>query len=99
MSSVSACPDGDLRTSLETAGFEEVRVEQLAIGYHLRDAEAWWQVVWNGPLRARLAQLGEADIDTLRKQHLEDVTQYLTSDGLWLDATVIGACGRKPGQG
>jgi SAM-dependent methyltransferase len=87
-----------LRASLEAAGFEAVRVEQLAIGYHLRDAEAWWQVVWHGPLRARLVQLDEAAVDTLRKQHLDDVAQHLTGNGLWLDTTVIAACGRKPGN-
>lgn len=81
---------------LRDAGFDDVAVETAALGYHLPDARAWWQVVLFGPLRAWLSPLSETQLDALRAAHLAEVGRRVTADGLWLDVPVLIARGAKP---
>jgi SAM-dependent methyltransferase len=81
---------------LRAAGFEEIAVETVALGYHLPDAMAWWQVVSFGPLRDWLQPLSESQRHALRAKHLTDIGRSLTADGLWLDVPVWMARGIKP---
>jgi hypothetical protein len=72
----------------------EVIAEQL--GYYLKNAEEWWDVVWKSGFRGPVSQLTPEQLEQFKKQHLAEVEQLQTSKGIWLDIASIFAVGRKP---
>jgi len=72
----------------------EVFVEQL--GYHLKNAEAWWDIVWNSGFRGPVSQLNPEAVEKFKAEHLDEVSKLATSKGIWLDISAIFAIGRKP---
>jgi SAM-dependent methyltransferase len=85
-----------LRALLRQAGFDEVTIRREPSGYHLPDAEAWWEVVLHSELRALVEALPHATLESLRVQHLADVAAHATTDGLWLDTGAWIVRGEKP---
>jgi ubiquinone/menaquinone biosynthesis C-methylase UbiE len=81
---------------LQDAGLVEVTVQKEQLGYHLRDAQEWWEVVWHSALRLLVEQVPAALRDRLRTEHLAEVAALATADGLWLDVAVLFARGYKP---
>ena len=81
---------------LRDAGLVDVTVQEEQLGYHLRDAQEWWEVVWHSSLRMLVEQVPEAQRDQLRTEHLAEVATLATADGLWLDVPVLFAQGHKP---
>jgi ubiquinone/menaquinone biosynthesis C-methylase UbiE len=71
----------------------EVFVEQL--GYHLKDAEAWWDIVWNSGFRGPASQLTPEALEQFKAEHLAEVSKLSTPKGIWLDVASIFAIGRK----
>jgi SAM-dependent methyltransferase len=88
--------EGRLEALLGAAGFEDIELRREPIGYHLPDANGWWEVVAASGLRALLAPLTPAQIEALRAAHLAEVAAAAGADGPWLDCTVWVALGRKP---
>jgi ubiquinone/menaquinone biosynthesis C-methylase UbiE len=84
------------RSLLEQAGFADVQVETEQLGYHLRNAEDWWEVVWNSGFRSQLRRLGEAELVRLRSEHGEEVGRLATDNGIWLDVETRFVSARKP---
>ncbi|MFV1996688.1 MAG: class I SAM-dependent methyltransferase [Acidiferrobacterales bacterium] len=72
----------------------EVVSEQL--GFHLRSAMEWWEVVWNAGFRGMVDQVPEAKLDQFRKEHLAEVEQLRDEEGIWLDAEVLFFKATKP---
>ena len=85
-----------LHAFLQDAGLVDVAVHEEQLGYHLRDAQEWWEVVWHSSLRMLVEQVPEAQRDRLRTEHLAEVATLETADGLWLDVPVLFAQGHKP---
>lgn len=81
---------------LRDAGLVDVAVQEEQLGYHLRDAQEWWEVVWHSALRLLVEQVPEAQRDQLRTEHLAEVATLATADGLWLDVPVLFAQGHRP---
>jgi len=81
---------------LQTAGLSQPEVIGEQLGYHLRNPEEWWEVVWNSWLRGRLDRLEAGQIEALRKQHLDAVFRLMGTDGLWMNVQTMFSCGRKP---
>jgi len=81
---------------LQNAGLVDVAVHEQQLGYHLRDAQEWWEVIWHSALRLLVEQVPAAQRDRLRTEHLAEVAALATTDGLWLDVAVQIASGRKP---
>jgi len=84
-----------LLSFLQRAGLVEVAVQEEQLGYHLRDAQEWWEVVWHSTLRLLLEQVPAAQRSRLRAEHLAEVAALASADGLWLDVAVLFARGRK----
>jgi ubiquinone/menaquinone biosynthesis C-methylase UbiE len=72
-----------------------VFVEQL--GYHLKNADEWWDVVWNSGFRGPVSQLAPEKLEQFKAEHLAEVEKLMTSKGIWLDISAIFAIGHKPG--
>jgi SAM-dependent methyltransferase len=81
---------------LQDAGLVDIAVQEEQLGYHLRDAQEWWEVIWHSALRLLVEQVPAAQRDRLRAEHLAEVEALATVDGLWLDVAVLFARGHKP---
>jgi SAM-dependent methyltransferase len=86
----------DLLAFLQDAGLVDIAVQEEQLGYHLRDAQEWWEVVWHSALRLLVEQVPDVQRDRLRTEHLAEVATLATADGLWLDVPVLFAQGHKP---
>ncbi len=78
---------------LQSAGLTGVRIVKKEIGYYLKSADQWWDVLWNGGSRRYLAQLSSGDLARFREEHLAEVWKTATEKGLWLDVKVLYALG------
>ncbi len=78
------------------SGLVDITVHEEQLGYHLRNAQEWWEVVWYSGLRVLIEQVPEAQRDRLLTEHLTEVTELATADGLWLDVPVLCSRGHKP---
>jgi arsenite methyltransferase len=81
---------------LQDAGLVDVAVHEEQLGYHLRDAQDWWEVIWHSALRLLVEQVPATQRDRFRTEHLAEVATLTTADGLWLDVAVLFARGHKP---
>ncbi|GMR07592.1 MAG: methyltransferase domain-containing protein [Gammaproteobacteria bacterium] len=89
--------DPDYCEELQTqAGLKEVEVTSRQMGYHMNNADDWWEVVWNSGMRDMVGRLSADDLSQFRKQHLADVSALVTDKGLWMDVETIFSKGIKP---
>jgi len=75
------------------AGLEEIHVERKDLGYYLKDADGWWDVVWNAGFRVQVSQLSAADLKKFREEHLREIEGLRTEEGIWLNVNVLYASG------
>ncbi len=87
---------GRYRALLAESGCEAIDVREEQLGYHLHSAEEWWDIVWNSGFRGPVAQLPAEDLARFKVEHLAEVAQLATEQGIWLDIPAIFAVGRKP---
>jgi arsenite methyltransferase len=72
----------------------EVFVEQF--GYYLKNADEWWDIIWNSGFRGSVSQLSPEALEQFKAEHLAEVSKLETARGLWLDISAIFAMGRTP---
>ena len=82
---------------LEGAGLVDVRVEVLQVGYHLAQADEWWEVLWHTEMRGLIESLAEDRLGPLRVGHREEVAALATDDGIWMNVETLLVSARKPG--
>jgi ubiquinone/menaquinone biosynthesis C-methylase UbiE len=80
---------------LRTAGFEDIDIADVQLGYHLADARQWWQVAEGSGLLSLIEPARSDAIESVRAAHLAQVAAAMTAEGLWLDVPVLFARGRK----
>ena len=80
-------------TLFEGAGLGNVRVGLEEVGYFLKDAEDWWDVVWNAGFRRFISQIPEDKKDRFRDEHLNDIQALATPEGVWLKVDVLYTTG------
>ncbi|UCE88682.1 MAG: class I SAM-dependent methyltransferase [Pseudomonadota bacterium] len=84
------------RALLHDAGFTDIETHTEQLGYHLKGATDWWELVWSGELRANIEQLDPEQQTQLHRDHCARVEALVTDKGLWLDVETIFASGRRP---
>lgn len=84
------------RALFRDAGLEEIHVERKDLGYYLKDAVEWWDVVWNAGFRNQVSQLSPEDIERFKDEHMEEVESFRTRDGIWLNVNVLYTSGVRP---
>lgn len=77
------------------AGLENIEVFSEQLGYQLRDAQEWWDIVWNSGFRGPVSQLTPEQLDQFKREHLAEVAKLATANGIWLDVASIFALGHK----
>jgi SAM-dependent methyltransferase len=85
-----------LRDLLDGAGFADVEVKEIETEQVYESLDAWWEKLLRvgGPLKAVLAPLPDAELNTIRDAALASAQEFVTDDGsVVFPATVIGALG------
>lgn len=83
------------RCFMKSAGLKNIEVELENVGYFLGDAEEWWDVVWNAGMRRLITQLPPGELERFKQEHLQEVDELKTEDGIWLDVDVLFAIGNS----
>jgi len=81
--------ENDCRELISNAGFKKVNVTRQQMGYHLSKVDDWWEILWQTGFRGFLNQLSTADLEKFRKDHLGEIEELKTEDGLWLDVDTL----------
>lgn len=81
---------------LQSAGFHYTQVVNEQIGYHLNGPEDWWEIIYNTGYRGFIDALDNQQLGQFRQKHLQNINQYKTKDGIWLDVMTLFASGQKP---
>lgn len=81
---------------LEAAGLEAVEVFVAELGYHLLDAQEWWDFVVATELGGLIAALPAHVIEQLRGQHLAEVEPLVGENGIYLNGETLVAVARRP---
>jgi ubiquinone/menaquinone biosynthesis C-methylase UbiE len=88
------------RRLMQAAGLTEIDVASEQLGYHLRDANDWWEIVsFSGldcSVGSLLARLPESARESFKAAHLAEVTRLRNDKGIWLNVETLFVCGRKP---
>jgi ubiquinone/menaquinone biosynthesis C-methylase UbiE len=83
---------------LNDAGLENPEVHAEQLGYHLKDEEQWWEVVWNSAMRGWVEMIPSDRLDMFRTEHLAEVRTLMNEQGLWLNVETLFAGGTKPSK-
>jgi ubiquinone/menaquinone biosynthesis C-methylase UbiE len=78
------------------AGLRDINVHKKNVGYNLRSADDWWEIVWNAGLRRMVTRLTAEDQERFKREHLQEVEALRTKEGIWLDVGVLYTVGTKP---
>lgn len=81
---------------LERAGLIEVATREQQVGYWVRDEEIWWRTLMSTGFQALVAALNPGERQEFERAHKSEVREHVTERGLWINAPVVVACGRRP---
>ncbi len=84
---------------LSWAGYRNIDIEPLEMGYYLKDANEYWHALWNTGQRGQLSQLSETDLTKFKEEHLQEVEATADEKGIWLEVEVLFATARKTDGG
>ena len=82
-------------TIFSDAGLHNISCHQIDSGYYFRDADDWWYMIWNAGFRGLVAQLSDDDLIKFKQEHLAEVNQLATDDGIWLQLDILYTIGTK----
>jgi len=88
--------EGACSALFSRAGLTNTRVESRNVGYFLDCAERWWDVIRNAGFRRVVSLLPEDDRERFKREHLKEIEELKTKDGIWLDVGVLYTVGPKP---
>jgi len=83
------------RTLFQAAGLTNVTVFKEDLGYYLKDADQWWEILWNAGFRGLIEQLSEDRRERFKAEHLKEVDALVEASGLWLEVGVLYSIGLK----
>lgn len=76
------------RELFASAGLQNIECHYHDLGYYLRDAGQWWDVIWNAGYRSLLAGLSEEALQVFKQEHLQEVAAMEDEQGVWLELGV-----------
>ncbi|WP_009630008.1 class I SAM-dependent methyltransferase [Synechocystis sp. PCC 7509] len=82
---------------MQQAGFcrDNIKIHPEQLGYHLQNANEWWDIVWHTGFRHSVSQILPEKLAQFKTEHLAEVEKLATDKGIWLDVPVIFALGKK----
>ena len=81
---------------MQNAGLEDIEQKTVQVGYHLRNADEWWAVVWGSAMRGLIGQLSPNDQQIFHQEHLKNISALQVQDGMWMDVEVRINTARVP---
>ncbi|KPJ94160.1 MAG: hypothetical protein AMJ53_05825 [Gammaproteobacteria bacterium SG8_11] len=78
-----------------SAGLSDIQTQRYNAGYHLENADQWWNVVWYAGYRGLISQLKPEQLEPFKQQHLAEIQKLATHEGIWLDVEVLYTRGRR----
>jgi ubiquinone/menaquinone biosynthesis C-methylase UbiE len=78
-----------------SANLGDVQVIRKNLGYYLRSADGWWDVIWYAGFRGLVNQLAPQDLERFKQEHLHEIQSLSTSEGIWLDVEVLYTVGTR----
>jgi ubiquinone/menaquinone biosynthesis C-methylase UbiE len=85
----------DCTALFQDAGLVDISVDIKKLGYYLNGADQWWDIVWNAGFRRFVTQLPPENIDRFRNEHLREIGELSTENGIWLEVNVMFTSGNK----
>ena len=84
---------------MQQAGFrpEDVEIHTEQLGYYLQNVNEWWDIVWHTGFRHSVSQIVPKRLEQFKTEHLAEVGELATDEGIWLDVPAIFALGKKIG--
>ncbi len=73
----------------QESGLVDCEVTHHDLGYFLEGPGQWWDVIWNAGYRGLIAGLDEVSLARFKQEHLEEVAELMTPDGLRFDLDVL----------
>lgn len=77
-----------------SANLSDIRVERKNMGYYLRNANDWWDVIWFAGCRGLVNQLAPDNLEKFKQIHLQEIQNLATQEGIWLDVEVLFTVGK-----
>jgi ubiquinone/menaquinone biosynthesis C-methylase UbiE len=77
-------------------GFEQPRVTQTQLGYHLAAFNNWWEVIQSAGYRGLYEQLPHEHRTEFEAKHKLEIEKLITEDGLWMDVQTFFSTALKP---
>ena len=77
------------------AGLTDVTCQRIDHGYYFRDAADWWYLIWNAGFRGLVSQLSADDLIQFKQEHLAEVNELATDEGVWLELNILYTLGKK----
>ncbi|MDH4226572.1 MAG: methyltransferase domain-containing protein [Deltaproteobacteria bacterium] len=74
---------------MQKAGLKDSRSDERDLSYNLKDANQWWDIVWNAGLRKFVAALTPSDCERFKEEHLAEVASLATPDGIRLEMKIL----------
>lgn len=79
----------DSKALFQSAGLHTITTRRHNAGYHLDDAGQWWDIIWYAGYRGLVSQLTDEQLEPFKLQHLAEIQNLATEQGIWLDIEVI----------
>ncbi|MDH5682242.1 MAG: class I SAM-dependent methyltransferase [Spirochaetota bacterium] len=76
-------------------GLRDIEVHTRDQGYHLKDAQGWWEIIWNAGFRDLVNQLSDSDLQKFREEHMAEVQTLADDKGIPLNINIIYTLGIK----
>lgn len=89
-------PD-ECRQLAETAGLVDVEIETRDMGYHIRGADDWWEILWNAAMRGFLEKLPQQQLGRFKLEHLKEIDS-LMGDKSYLNVETHFVIAKKPAE-
>jgi len=83
---------------MHDAGFKEINISTEQMGYHLQNAEEWWELLWNSGARSLIDKIPADKLEQFKSDHLKDIQSLCSDKGLWLDVETQFVSGIKPAE-
>ena len=80
-------------TLFDRAGLGNARSHLKDCGYHLKDADEWWEVVWNAGYRGLIDKLPPDEQGPFKKEHLREIGRLSTRSGIRFNVGVLFTVG------
>ena len=87
--------DESCMSLLDDEHYEDKQVTRKQHGIHLKDEHEWWRIIQSSGFRGILANLNDIQQTQLREQHLQQLAELKTDEGIWLDVEVIYTQARR----